>query len=81
MAEIEHEIERDVVKRLFRLIRFRNEYPAFDGDFEVLGNEYDRICLVWQNDEKKCSLQVDLKTNQSVIEYIDQQGEMVKYLI
>ena len=35
IEEIAKEVERPVVSRLLKLFRFRNEFPAFDGEFEV----------------------------------------------
>jgi sucrose phosphorylase len=35
VAEVETEIQRPVVQRLFKLLKFRNDFPAFDGDCET----------------------------------------------
>jgi sucrose phosphorylase len=35
LGEIEREIERPVVQKVLKLMRFRNEFPAFDGPCEV----------------------------------------------
>lgn len=82
LDEIEYEVERDVVQRLLKLIRFRNEYPAFDGDFTVLDSADDEVHLSWEKVEKSCTLKVDLTRMQSVIEYIEGNNEKkVKYKI
>jgi sucrose phosphorylase len=36
MDEVAREVERPVVKKLIRLMEFRNAHPAFDGGFELL---------------------------------------------
>ncbi|MGE5581237.1 MAG: sucrose phosphorylase [Bacillota bacterium] len=78
-AEIEQALKKEVVLRLLKLIRFRNEYPAFNGDFRVLNSPGDEIRLSWQKDEQLCTLTVDLKSNRTVIEYGDRNGRMVRY--
>lgn len=39
LDEIDQEIKRPVVRRLLELMKFRNNNPAFDGDFELLPSE------------------------------------------
>jgi sucrose phosphorylase len=81
LEEIEARIRKDVVQRLFRLIRFRNEHPAFNGEFQVLDTDDSIIRLSWRREEKFCTLTTDLKTSRSAIEYIDASGEKVHYRI
>lgn len=81
LEEIEQSLEKQVVQRLLKLIRFRNEYPAFNGDFKVLDCAKDEIRLTWQKDHKYCTLFIDLKTNKSVIDYVDEDGNVVQYLV
>lgn len=81
VQEIEGSLQKKVVQRLLKLMRFRNEYAAFDGEFKVLDSAKDEIKLSWQKDDKNCTLFVDLKTNKSVIDYIDETGKEVKYSI
>ena len=69
MDEIETEVERQTVQRLLELIRFRNEHPAFNGEFEVLGGAEDEIHLRWRQGETQCALHVDLKSYRSSIRY------------
>jgi len=81
LEEIEKSLTQDVVKRLLTLIRFRNEYSAFNGQFKVLDSSRDEIKLFWQKDDKYCKLSIDLKTNKSVIEYIDEIGKTAQYIV
>ncbi len=62
----------NVVQRLFRLIRFRNTFPAFDGTFAVRETPPDRLSLAWDHGDASCTLDVDLKTHRARITY--QQG-------
>lgn len=81
LKEIEQSVKKEVVQRLLKLIRFRNEYSAFNGQFKVLESSEDDISLHWQKDDSHCTLFIDLKTNKSVIEYIDESGKIAQYLI
>jgi sucrose 6(F)-phosphate phosphorylase len=81
LKEIEQSLEKDAVQRLLKLIRFRNEYDAFNGQFKVLNSANDEVRLTWQKDEKYCTLFIDLKTNKAVIDYIDQNGMEVSYFV
>lgn len=81
LEEIEQSMQKEVVQRLLRLIRFRNEYTAFDGEFKVLDSANDEIKLRWEKVDKQCTLFIDLNTNKSVIEYINDNGEQVEYVV
>ncbi|MFX0560758.1 sucrose phosphorylase [Tepidibacillus infernus] len=81
LDEIEHSLNKKVVQRLLQLIRFRNEYDAFNGEFKVLDSAQDEIRLSWQKEEKRCTLHIDLKTNKSVIEYVDEKDGEIPYFI
>ncbi len=43
--EVEREVQRPVVKKLLKLMEFRNECPAFDGSFELLDSGEDSISI------------------------------------
>lgn len=82
LEEIEQAVEQDVVKRLHKLIRFRNEHPAFDGEFEVADTSDDQLVLGWKLDDNQCVLRVNLQTNVAVVEYTQAgNAEVLKYRI
>jgi sucrose 6(F)-phosphate phosphorylase len=81
LEEIEQSLGKDVVQRLLKLIGFRNEYDAFNGEFNVLDSAKDEIRLSWHKGDKRCTLFIDLKTYQSVIVYKDEDGMEVKYSV
>lgn len=81
MEEIKKEVERDVVKRLLNLIDFRNDYPAFDGKFTVCDTDNSHIKLNWKKDNSECTLNIDLNTYKSYIEYIDTNNELATIVI
>lgn len=75
LEEIEANVRRPVVQRLLKLIRFRNEHPAFDGAFRICGTEDREIRLAWENGGERCELHVDLAAYRSVIRCTGKQGE------
>ncbi|MEM8892733.1 MAG: sucrose phosphorylase, partial [Bacteroidota bacterium] len=58
---LEH-LEKEVVKSLSQLIRFRNEHPAFEGEFELKESDHKRLNLRWEKDEDFAELILDLET-------------------
>lgn len=81
LDEIEQSLQKDVVQRLLKLIRFRNEYDAFNGEFSVMDSAKGEVRLSWSKDEKRCELFVNLTEMRPVIEYVDKRGETVRYVI
>jgi sucrose phosphorylase len=58
-AEIDQALERPVVQKLFELIRFRNEHPAFCGSFSMAETADNSILLRWDNEAAWATLEVD----------------------
>ncbi len=81
VKEIDNAIEKPVVKRLLKLIRFRNEYPAFNGKFEVSSVNNSNLELKWKLDKNKCVLHIDFISNKAIIEYIDIYNTNIKYIV
>ena len=71
IEEIENAVKTDVVKRLVKLIRFRNNHDSFNGQFEALYVEEQKIILQWTNGATKSVLNVDLNNYKSQIVYTD----------
>jgi sucrose phosphorylase len=81
LEEIDQVIKKNVVQRLLKLIRFRNQHPAFNGEFKVQDYVDHELVLSWEQGDKGCQLKVDLNTYQAVIEYIDEVGKNIKYQV
>lgn len=81
VKEIEQALGKPSVQRLLKLIRFRNEYEAFQGQFEVLACESDKLRLSWKTESKSCMLYTDLQTNVSMIIYTGENGELTHFLV
>jgi len=78
--EVDQELQRSVVKRLMKLIQFRNEYDAFNGIFQVGESKDNFLQLSWQKEMKQCILTVDLDKNKATIQYRDDSGNLVEYI-
>lgn len=81
VEEIEQALVKPLVQRLLKLIRFRNEYEAFQGHFEVLESEAHEVRLSWTTERKNCLLYVDLMTSVSMIVYTGETGETEHFLV
>jgi sucrose phosphorylase len=68
VAEITAASQRPVVQALFRLIRFRNRHPAFDGEFTVEGGG-SRITAAWTAGAETAVLQADLAADTAVVRW------------
>jgi len=79
MDEVKRDLQRPVVQRLLRLIRFRNEYDAFDGAFQILDSDDSVLELSWERERSKCQLMVDFKYDKAVLRYADDDGNSVEY--
>jgi sucrose phosphorylase len=67
-AEIDAAVERPVVQALFRLIRFRNSHPAFDGEL-VLGGGGPRLTMAWTAGAEQATLDADLAAGTAVVHW------------
>src|SRR3989304_148217 len=77
--EVEQDLQRPVVQRLLGLIRFRNDYDAFHGSFQILDSDDSVLDLSWGRGGSKCQLRVDFRTDKAVIRYADDDGNPVDY--
>jgi sucrose phosphorylase len=69
--EIAEAVKKPVVQRLIRLIKFRNEHPAFNGNFFVEAAGEHRVDLQWRKDAEYCSLHIDLNARKGKISYTE----------
>ncbi len=69
--EVAAEVERPVVKKLLALMRFRNNCPAFDGDFRLLDCDDHEIAIRRTNGEHFAELRADLAAKTFRVTYGD----------
>ena len=78
--EVDRELQRSVVRRLMKLIEFRNEYDAFNGVFGIIESRDDLLELSWRKGKTQCLLTVDLEKARAAIRYRDDEGNLVEYI-
>ncbi len=71
--EVEAAFERPIVAALARLIRFRNEHPAFAGECEVEGAGA-RLAMIWSAAEHRATLEADVSTAEATVSWTTAQG-------
>jgi sucrose phosphorylase len=74
LEEIEVAASRSVVARLERLIELRNSHPSFEGDFNLLPSDEQRLGLAWHNGESSCELEVDFRSLRASVTLADRAG-------
>lgn len=80
-AEVEQEVKRPVVAQLIRLLEFRNECCAFDGNMTVEeGGSQEELSIVWVNGGSCAKLEADLKSYDFTITYRNEESEEIMKL-
>ena len=69
LDEIDKEVERPVVKKLLELMKFRNEHPAFDGEFILEDCSDEELIILRQHKGDFARLKANLKTRKFTIEH------------
>jgi sucrose phosphorylase len=66
---VEKSLNKPVVQDLLRLIRLRNQHPAFAGSFHLLASEEHQLSLRWQSGDQWIQLEVDFQAMSHQITY------------
>ena len=72
--EILSDLERPVVRKLLELARFRNEHPAFGGEFTMPGAMAGELILEWRREADWARLEVDLADAAARLSYSSPHG-------
>lgn len=68
-------LQRPVVQDLCALLRFRNLYPAFDGDFALLPEREPGVLeLRWKKDVWETTLRADFRSRHFTLRYAGAKG-------
>ena len=67
IEEVNAALERNVVQRLIRLIRFRNEHQSFEGTFSTESAGAHDLRLGWVNGDVASELTIDLEKKTAAI--------------
>jgi sucrose phosphorylase len=68
-TELEAQLTRPVVKDLINLIRFRNDHPAFSGEFSLQESHPATIAMRWVLGDHFAELKVQLATAEYELSY------------
>lgn len=79
--EVEENLKRPVMKRLLNLMKFRNSYPAFNGDICIDETKNEELLVVsWKNGEFETTLKANVKNHTFNIQYFDIDTKMYNEL-
>lgn len=76
--EIKEALEKPAVQKQIELIKFRNNHPAFDGEFEVKETKNNVLYLNWKNGDNYAYLWADLKDKSYIIGHSQVPGAEFK---
>jgi len=79
MREIEEAAGRQVVRRVARLLRLRNECAAFDGRFSFRTAGESALELAWEKGPSRAVLAVDLRTREAIVTQSGAAGEEARW--
>lgn len=77
LKEIEKRIKNPLVQKIMKLMRFRNEYPAFNGEFKIKKSSQSHLLCEWRKDEYYCELQADFFEASFQILYWDKKTKKI----
>lgn len=75
IEEIEQDLGRDVVQRLLKLIKFRNELPVFDGKFSFEIPKKEILLLKWEDGNMFLEVNVNLETKKVTADCSDKKSQ------
>ncbi len=73
--EVQDALTQPVVQNLLKLIRFRNEHPAFQGTFSLLACDEPLLVIRWDNAGTWAQLEVDFAASSMEICYLENGAE------
>ena len=77
-AEIAEAVQKPMLQEMYRIMRFRNENPAFSGEVEIgESNEDGKLRVTWRNGAQMARLDADFVTKAFTITSADETGEHV----
>lgn len=80
LDEIKIQVETPVVKKLLRLMEFRNTHPAFDGEFIMRESSESTLHIIRKQGEHRAELKVDFVSKRMEIIYSDSYQKKMKVL-
>ncbi len=73
--EIAARVQYPMLQRMYEIMRFRNNYPAFDGAFTLDDTlENGLLDMTWTKENYRTTLRADLRTKEWTITWVDEAG-------
>lgn len=77
LEEIEERVKHPMLQRLYEIMRFRNQYPAFDGEIDIDQTlENGLLGITWRNGDQWTTLRADFRSKQFEITYLNEHGDV-----
>jgi sucrose phosphorylase len=77
-AEIAEAVSKPMLQDMYKIMRFRNTYPAFNGEVKIGEDKADgRLIVTWTNGQDFARLDADFKDKSFCITYQDNGKEEV----
>ncbi len=76
--EWQKSLAKPITKRLLKLMRFRNSYPAFDGTFALHTSTDTELMITWKKNDLYCRLDIDVIRHTGSITYFDEESKTEK---
>jgi len=82
LSEINTQIQKPVVQRLLKLMKFRNTYPAFNGSFKIEDSPENRLILTWTDKQFQTKAFINLDNYDTKISYYaPDEDSMVEFVV
>lgn len=78
LEEIREDFNKPVVRRLLRLMKFRNLYPAFNGEFIIENSPENQMVMTWAYNDYKTTAKIDLNNYHVTISYFDTRYKTIR---
>ncbi|WP_333674716.1 sucrose phosphorylase [Streptococcus parasuis] len=77
LDEIEQQVQRPVVQSLFKLLKFRNTSPAFDGEFSVKMLDETSMEIFWNNQDAGVSARLRANLKEKFFEIVEIEEDKI----
>ena len=78
LKELHTAFKKPVVRRLLRLMKFRNSYPAFEGKLRIEDSPETQVVLTWTQNNYQTTAYIDLNNYNVNITYFDEESKTSK---
>lgn len=76
--EIDAEVQRPVVQKLFELLKFRNSCPAFNGEIAIEQVSENELKITWEHENSVAKLEANLLTKEFSILAGENEASLIK---